>query len=143
MVSVDMTRSSVIDEVRLVCEEEQLSSALVHIMNTILTSEEDKNTACLSILISLFNMMKKSSTTKSAREIQNLAQFLRHYPTSLFELSSQDSSNTTAAANEEQFQRERLNKVSIEHSSTYIGYKILWLLSLFLEGSDYPSGSLD
>ena len=65
LVSVDMTRSQVIDEVRLLCEDKQLSSALVHIMKTILTSEEDKNTACLSILIGLFNMMKKSQTVAS------------------------------------------------------------------------------
>jgi hypothetical protein len=69
LLSVDLTRSSVIDEVRHLCEEELLSSAFIHIMNTILASEEDKNTACLSILISLFNIMIKGAQTASVDEV--------------------------------------------------------------------------
>lgn len=33
--------------------------------------------------------------------------------------------------------------MEIERSNTYIGYKILWLLTLFIEGCDYPQGSMD
>jgi hypothetical protein len=30
----------------------------------------------------------------------------------------------------------------VEHSSTYIGYKILWIITLFLEGKKFPAGNL-
>lgn len=33
-------------------------------------------------------------------------------------------------------------KLDIEHSRTYIGYKMLWVISLFIEGKKFPSGSL-
>ena len=34
-------------------------------------------------------------------------------------------------------------KYEIEQSSIYIGYKLLWILSLFLKGKKFPSGDLD
>jgi hypothetical protein len=33
-------------------------------------------------------------------------------------------------------------KSEIERSSTYIGYKILWIINLFLQGSKFPYGTL-
>ena len=33
-------------------------------------------------------------------------------------------------------------KLDIEHSRTYIGYKLLWVTGLFIEGKKFPSGSL-
>lgn len=33
-------------------------------------------------------------------------------------------------------------KLEIEHSTTYIGYKVLWVIKLFLEGKKFPQGSL-
>jgi hypothetical protein len=36
----------------------------------------------------------------------------------------------------------RKQKLEIEHSSTYIGYKLLWVITLFLEGKKFPSGQL-
>lgn len=33
-------------------------------------------------------------------------------------------------------------KLEIEHSRTYIGYKLLWVISLFMEGKKFPTGSL-
>ena len=33
-------------------------------------------------------------------------------------------------------------KLDIEHSRTYIGYKLLWVIGLFIEGKKFPSGSL-
>lgn len=38
--------------------------------------------------------------------------------------------------------RNRQKKLEIEHSKTYIGYKLLWVISLFIEGKKFPSGSL-
>ena len=34
-------------------------------------------------------------------------------------------------------------KYEIEQSSVYIGYKLLWILSLFLKGKKFPTGDLD
>jgi hypothetical protein len=34
-------------------------------------------------------------------------------------------------------------KYEIEQSSFYIGYKLLWILNLFLNGKKFPSGQLD
>ena len=34
-------------------------------------------------------------------------------------------------------------KYEIEQSAFYIGYKLLWILSLFLKGKKFPSGELD
>jgi len=30
----------------------------------------------------------------------------------------------------------------VEHSSIYIGYKILWIVTLYLEGKMFPQGNL-
>ena len=32
--------------------------------------------------------------------------------------------------------------MDIEHSRTYIGYKLLWVTSLFIEGTKFPTGTL-
>mmetsp|Transcript_30020 Transcript_30020/g.39876 ORF Transcript_30020/g.39876 Transcript_30020/m.39876 type:complete len:82 (+) Transcript_30020:369-614(+) len=34
-------------------------------------------------------------------------------------------------------------KYEIEQSAFYIGYKLFWILSLFLRGKKFPSGELD
>lgn len=36
----------------------------------------------------------------------------------------------------------RREKIETEHSSTYIGYKILWIITLYIEGKNYPQGNL-
>jgi hypothetical protein len=33
-------------------------------------------------------------------------------------------------------------KLDIEHSKTYIGYKLMWVIRLFLEGKKFPTGNL-
>ena len=40
------------------------------------------------------------------------------------------------------FKENRRKKLEIEHSRTYIGYKLLWVTSLFIEGKKFPSGTL-
>ena len=37
---------------------------------------------------------------------------------------------------------ERKEKLDIEHSKTYIGYKLMWVIRLFLEGKKFPNGTL-
>ena len=39
-------------------------------------------------------------------------------------------------------QAERKLKLDIEHSKTYIGYKLLWIMRMFLEGKRFPTGTL-
>ena len=38
---------------------------------------------------------------------------------------------------------DKSRKYEIEQSYFYIGYKLLWILSLFLKGKKFPSGELD
>ena len=33
--------------------------------------------------------------------------------------------------------------MEIEHSATYIGYKLLWVMKMFLEGKKFPAGTLN
>ena len=37
---------------------------------------------------------------------------------------------------------ESIDKQQIERSQTYLGYKILWILNLFLDGRKFPTGSI-
>jgi hypothetical protein len=39
---------------------------------------------------------------------------------------------------QEMFKKARAVKLDIEHSTTYIGYKVLWVIKLFLEGKKFP-----
>jgi hypothetical protein len=32
--------------------------------------------------------------------------------------------------------------MEIEHSQTYIGYKLMWVMKMFLEGKKFPQGTL-
>jgi len=38
---------------------------------------------------------------------------------------------------------DKTRKYEIEQSEFYIGYKLLWILGLFLQGKKFPSGELD
>lgn len=64
--------------------------------------------------------------------------YLDKFPTSVFELSQADSDNLQEDAKQKVFRKMRKEKIEVEHSSTYIGYKILWLVTLYLEGKKYP-----
>ena len=39
-------------------------------------------------------------------------------------------------------QIQRQAKLEVEHSKTYIGYKLMWIIRLFLEGKKFPSGTM-
>ena len=44
---------------------------------------------------------------------------------------------------EKEMQKEkRQQKLDVEHSKTYIGYKLMWIIRLFLEGKKFPTGTL-
>ena len=46
------------------------------------------------------------------------------------------------AKRQAQYVENRTAKLEIEHSRTYIGYKLLWVMGLFMEGKKFPQGSL-
>jgi hypothetical protein len=48
-------------DIRKICEEEFLTSAIIHLMNTMFQDERENNEAniCLSILCSLYNLMER------------------------------------------------------------------------------------
>ena len=41
-----------------------------------------------------------------------------------------------------EYEKNRNIKLEIEHSRTYIGYKLLWVITLFIEGKKFPNGTL-
>ena len=60
-------------EVRHICEEEFLSSALICMLMTIFDKDRNmENTVCLHILCSLFNLMSKSKITKPKEEVMQI-----------------------------------------------------------------------
>jgi len=64
-------------DVRKICEEELLTSAIIHLMNTIFddTKENSEANVCLSILCSLYNLMERCKVTVSREEIASLPSF--------------------------------------------------------------------
>lgn len=68
--------------------------------------------------------------------------YLDTYGTSIFEISSSDNSKIQDPTKQALFKNKKALKLEIERSSTYIGYKILWIIKLFLDGKKFPVGSL-
>jgi hypothetical protein len=65
------------EDIRQICDEELLSSALIHVLTTIFQDEnESDSTACLSILCSLFNIMQRAKKDKDSKDIQQLLEYL-------------------------------------------------------------------
>ena len=67
--------------------------------------------------------------------------------TSLFEQNSLEANNVKNLTTEEQenwskYLLNRSKKLEIEHSASYIGYKLLWVITIFLEGKKFPQGAL-
>lgn len=81
-------------DVRFICEQEFLSSALIHLLTTMFLDEnESDSTTCLSVLCSLFNLMVRAKHKKSWQDVQGLLEYLEKYNTSVFELSQEDCFN--------------------------------------------------
>ena len=60
-------------EVRHICEEELLSSALIHMLPTIFDKDKNmENTVCLHILCALFSLMHKSKIIKTREEVMSI-----------------------------------------------------------------------
>lgn len=66
--------------------------------------------------------------------------------TSLFEQNSLEVNKGKLSPEEQEkwdeYTAARKRKLEIEHSSTYIGYKLLWVITIFLEGRKFPTGTL-
>ena len=63
--------------------------------------------------------------------------------TILFEANSlEDKTASSSDAEKEGLKQQRQIKLDIEHSQTYIGYKLMWVIRLFLQGKKFPSGTL-
>lgn len=106
-----------------------------------------ENTVCLHILCSLFNLMNKSKIIKSRDEVMVLLSKGKD-STILFEANMTDDQTTNSSDREKQHQekesamKQRKLKLEMEHSKTYIGYKLMWVMRLFLQGKKFPTGTL-
>ena len=133
---------------RTICEEEFLSSALIHLLTTLFDDESNKDvSACISILCSLFNLMTRNKTEKTREDMLKLPELVESQGTSIFETQSFNRRLTPTTSEDQgteqdSYMRNRQLKLEIEHSKTYIGYKLLWVISLFIEGKKFPAGSL-
>ena len=64
-------------QVRHICEEEYLSSALIHLLTTLFDDERSNDAAiCISILCSLFNLMMRCKVDKTTEEIVSLPKYI-------------------------------------------------------------------
>lgn len=60
-------------EVRHICEEEFLTSALICMLMTIFDKDKNmENTVCLHILCAMFNLMNKSKINKTREEVMKV-----------------------------------------------------------------------
>jgi hypothetical protein len=137
LLNLNLAKYKNILEVRHICETEFLSSALIHILTNLFDNDEE-NTVCLQLLCSLYNMMIKSTIKGDKSDIFKLLTYDHS-----FTLGAPSPSEK--AAQEEPTEEavfSRREKLDIEHSQTYIGYKLMWVMKMFLEGKKFPQGTL-
>ena len=107
-----------------------------------------ENTVCLHVLCALFNLMNRSKIEKTKEDVVNLLTKHSRDSTILFEANQLVEKTTDQEVIEqrqkekEAQQNEREIKLDIEHSKTYIGYKLMWVMRLFLQGKKFPTGTL-
>ena len=135
-------------EVRAICEEEYLTSALICMLMTIFDKDKNmENTVCLHILCALFNLMNKSKIIKTKEEVREQLRRTKH-STILFEPNALDEHAPGSAERErlvEELKRQkeqRASKLELERSKTYVGYKLMWVMRMFLQGKKFPAGTL-
>ena len=59
------------------CEEEYLSSALIHLLTTLFDDEASNDASvCISILCSLFNLMMRNERVKERDELLKLPYYI-------------------------------------------------------------------
>ncbi len=122
ILNFDLSKYPDSQSVRMICEEEFLSSALIHLLTTLFEEEQDMPTiTCLSILCALFNLMTRSKFNKTREDVMSLLVYLENFGTSIFKLLSSDSQKIQDEKKQEMFKKSRALKLDIERSSTYIG----------------------
>jgi hypothetical protein len=89
-------------DIKKICEEELLTSAIIHLMNTIFddTRENSAANVCMSILCSIFNLMERCQTVVTRAEILSLPKFTDLQGTSIFDASSSDMLKTQPSEEE-------------------------------------------
>ena len=77
ILNLNLSQYSDADNVRLICEEEFLSSALIHLLTTLFDDETSNDAAvCISILCSLFNLMMRNQSSVDRSEILKLPYYM-------------------------------------------------------------------
>ena len=105
-----------------------------------------ENAVCLQILNKLYQVMARSKDEKNKADVMSILQY--QDSTVLFEANQLEDKILDAAEKErrmvekEKQQAERKLKLDIEHSKSYIGYKLMWIIRMFLEGKRFPTGTL-
>jgi hypothetical protein len=100
--------------------------------------EKKDKTSCTTVLLSVFDLYKKAS--KKARQ-------------EIFKPKAPNVASGPASNEATQMQHidihmlkdvpyDSTEKQQIERSQTYLGYKILWILNLFINGKKFPSGKI-
>lgn len=82
--------------------------------------------------------MTRSKFTKTREDISSLIVYLEKFGAGIFELSNSDSQKIQDERTQEMLKKTRALKFDIVRSSLYIGYKLLWVITLFLEGKKFP-----
>lgn len=87
-------------EVRHICEEELLSSALIHMLTTIFDKDKNmENTVCLHILCALFSLMHKSKIIKTKADVMSILSQSKD-STILFEANQREEKVSDPESNE-------------------------------------------
>eukprot|EP00347_Sterkiella_histriomuscorum_P012402 403368713 len=95
-------------------EQNFLTTAILYLYTQVF--EKKDNTSCVQILFSLFDLYKKAGKKNQGLliDIQNLKEFTY----------------------------ESKEKQKVEKSQIYLGYKILWVIRMFLNGQKFPQGTI-
>ena len=139
LLNLNLAKYKNILEVRHICETEFLTSALIHILTNLFDNDEE-NTVCLQLLCSLYNMMMKSTIKKEKSDIFKLLSYDHSF--TLSSMMPSDKPQEEVEASSDSLALSKKEKVEIEHSQMYIGYKLMWVMKMFLEGKKFPQGTL-
>ena len=82
--------------------------------------------------------MQRAKKDKTTQDVLNLLEYLERFGNSIFELDAEDAAKWKEEKQRKFFTLARNTKIAVEHSSVYIGYKILWIVTLYLEGKMFP-----
>lgn len=107
ILNLDLSKYPYAEHVRHICEEEYLSSALIHLLTTLFDDEKSNDAAiCISILCSLFNLMMRNQVVKTREDVIKLPFYMESQGTSIFETQNfQRTSLTATEDNQEEVKK--------------------------------------